>query len=441
MAPSNHMPGWSVSVDIQMRTSWGGASVGRTGAVGDAAGSRGATTRFAGGASGFASHAPSSASAVHTSGRGLRPSRKAGRMRGRSIELERTPLSRQERPGAASPLDWIVTLAVTWTMTGLFIDAHEHLFETVESFLNPWHVVMYSGAAFCAGVLAVATQRNRRTGESFWQAVPSGYRPSVVGVAALLLGGALDSIWHAIFGFEHQLDLLLSPPHLLLLSGLFFLAVGPVRSALARPPATRLIDQIPMLVSMGLAFHVIQFVMQIGFYPEALMADRPLSQVAFRNEQFVLSVFLFYKQALEMMIVVWQSLLLAAAVLYLAARTRLQFGALIVVCVTEKLWVGGEVSNDLVQMVLLVLASVAAGLIGDAIVARFMPSLKSPGAFRLLGFAVPAAYFGAYFLFAIPFGGTWWDASFLFGSIALAGIAGVCVAQLLLGGFQARSLT
>jgi hypothetical protein len=325
-------------------------------------------------------------------------------------------------------------------MTGLFIDAHEHLFETVETFLNPWHLTMYSGAIFAAATLVVATVRNRRAGGTLLQAVPDGYRPSVAGVGLLLLGGALDSIWHAIFGFEHQLDLLLSPPHLLLLTGLFFLAVGPMRSAFARPPAARLLDQLPMLVSMGLAFQVIQFVMQIGFYPEALLRDRPLSQVVFHDEQFVLSVFLFYKQALEMMIVIWQSAMLAAAVLYLVARMRLRFGALVIVCVAEKLWVGGELSTDALEFALLVLASVAAGLGGDILVAKLDPSLRNPNAFRLLGFIVPAAYFAAYFAFAVPlFGGTWWDSSFLFGSIALAGIVGVGVAQLFIGGFQARS--
>ncbi|MBV8117564.1 MAG: hypothetical protein JOZ01_06275, partial [Candidatus Eremiobacteraeota bacterium] len=337
--------------------------------------------------------------------------------------------------GTAGVLDWLITFAVTWTMTGLFIDAHEHLFETVETFLNPWHLTMYSGAVFAAAALAVATARNRRAGGSWWLAIPRGYRPSVIGVALLLLGGAVDSIWHAIFGFEHQLDLLLSPPHLVLLTGLFFLAVGPVRSGLARPPAARLIDQIPMLLSMGLAFEVIQFVMQIGFYPEALLRDRPLSQIVFAQEQFVLSVFLFYKQALEMMIVIWQSAMLAAAILYLAARTRLAFGALAIVCATEKLWVGGELSSDLPEFVLLILASIAAGLIGDLVVARFKPSLENANAFRLLGFVVPAAYLGAYFAFAVPmFGGTWWDASFLYGSIVLAGIVGICVSQLLIGG-------
>lgn len=344
------------------------------------------------------------------------------------------------RAGAATRLDWLVAFAGVWIMSGLFVDAHEHIFETIETFLNPWHVTMYSGAIFAAGVLGVAIARNYRRAGSFWQAVPAGYAQSVAGVFCLLLGGGLDSIWHAIFGFEHQLDLLLSPPHLFLLGGLFFLVTGPVRSALSRPNASRLLDQLPMIVSMGLAFEVFQFVTQVGFYPEALMRDHPMSQVAYHHEQFVLSVFLFYKQSLEIMIVLWQSALLAAAVLYLCARTQLRFGALAVLCVAEKLWIGGEVSTDGWEVLLIVLASATAGLAGDALIAKLRPSLQNPNALRLVGFVVPAGYFGAYFAFAVPmFGGTWWDASFVFGSIALAGIVGLCVSQLLVGGFQARA--
>ena len=343
----------------------------------------------------------------------------------------------RERPGAPTALDWLVTLAGLWIMTGLFIDAHQHLFLAVESFFNPWHMAMYSGAVFAAAVMGVAIARNYRRGSSLWRAIPDGYVQSVFGVAGLLLGGALDFVWHAIFGFEHQMDLLLSPPHLFLLSGLFFLITGPVRSALNRTSSSKLVDQLPMLVCFGLAFEIIQFVTQFGFYPEALMRDHPLSQPAFPREQFVLSVFLFYRQALEMSIVIWQSLLLAAAVCYLCIRKRLCFGALMVLAVVVKLWIGAELSTDLMELVLVVLASLAAGLAGDLIVAKLQPSARKREAFRLLGFVVPAAYFAAYFIFAVPiFGGTWWNASWVFGSIAEAGIAGLCISQLLLAGSQ-----
>jgi hypothetical protein len=345
-----------------------------------------------------------------------------------------------ERSGAASMLDWLVTLSSVWIMTGLFIDAHQHLFLSVESFFNPWHLTMYSGGIFAAAVLAVTIARNYRNADSFWQAIPAGYVQSVFGVSGLLIGGALDFMWHAVFGFEHQFELLLSPPHLLLLTGLFLLITGPVRSALRRPDSPNLIGELPMLISVALAFEIIQFVTQYGFYPEALMRDHPLSQLAFQRDQFVLMVFLYYRQALELAIVVWQSLLLAASVLYLCVYKRLHFGALVVVCLGVKLWIGAELSRDLPELLLVMLASVTAGILGDLIVGKLRPSAHNPNALRVLGFIVPLAYLSAYFAFAVPmFGGTWWDASMVFGSIATAGLVGLCIAQLFIAGSEASS--
>jgi hypothetical protein len=346
-----------------------------------------------------------------------------------------------EPQGVATRLDWLVALAGVWIITGLFIDAHQHLFLSVESFFNPWHVTMYSGAVFAALVLCASILGNYRDAGSFWKAIPPGYALSVVGVAGLLVGGALDFVWHSIYGFEHQLDLLLSPPHLFLLTGLFLLITGPVRSAMRRPNAPNLFEQLPMLISLGLAIEIIQFVTQFAFYPEALRRDHPLSQAAFPREQFVLSVLLYYRQALELSVVLWQSLLLSSAVLYMAVRRRLHFGALALLCVFVKLWVAAELSSDAMELALIVLASVAAGLAGDAIVAWLRPSARRPNAFRLLGFVVPAAYFAAYFLFAVPFGGTWWDASLVFGSIAVSGLVGLCVSQLLIAGAQTNTAT
>ena len=402
IAPSNHIPGSSVNVENQIRISCGAALGAKDRSAGQRARRDSAETR----GNSTAGRQPVSARtrrasrlmahAKASTGRGLRQSRKAGRMRGQSIEVERTSLAREARPGGPSLLDWLITGAVTWTMTGLFIDAHEHLFETVETFLNPWHVTMYTGAVFAAAVLAVATARcNRRPHETFWPgAIPSGYRyPSVAGVAGLIGGGALDFALACRFRIRASVgSSAQSASPAFALTGLFFLAVGPVRSALARPPGVAARRSSCRCCCLwALAFEVIQFVMQIAFYPEALQRDRPLSQVVFHDEQFVLSVFLFYKQALEIAIVIWQSALLAAAVLYLCARTRAEVRcARWIVCVaTKKLWIGGELSSDAFELLLLLLASVVAGLAGDAIVSKLKPSLQNPNAFRLLGFAVP----------------------------------------------------
>ena len=73
-------------------------------------------------------------------------------------------------------------------MTGLFIDAHQHLFLAVESFFNPWHVTMYSGAVFAAVVLGVDDRSQLPARGSLWKAIPAGYAQSVFGVAGLLRG-------------------------------------------------------------------------------------------------------------------------------------------------------------------------------------------------------------------------------------------------------------
>ncbi len=441
--PSNQVPGSILSVENQIRTMRGAALGTATGGVGHARGCCAETVRFGGTATGLGEQAESKIAATPAETLKRKRYMNLVEMLAPRTQAEASLPSfdfRVESDGVPTTLDWLVTLAGLWIMTGLFIDAHQHLFLAVESFLNPWHMTMYSGAVFAATVMGVAIARNYKTAGNLRKAIPDGYLQSVFGVAALLIGGACDFVWHYFFGFEHQLDLLLSPPHLFLLTGLFFLITGPVRSALRRRDAKNLFQQLPMLISLGLAFEIVQFCTQYGFYPEALMRDHPLSQVAYQHEQFVLSVFLFYRQALEISIVIWQSLLLAAAVLYLAVQKRLYFGALIVVCVVEKLWIAGELSTDWGELLLVVLASVCAGLAGDWILAKLQASARNPNAFRLLGFVVPAVYFAAYFAFAVPmFGGTWWDASFVFGSIAEAGIVGVCVSQLLLAGSQPSS--
>ena len=257
------------------------------------------------------------------------------------------------------------------------------------------------------------------------------------------LGGALDFVWHSIFGFEHQLDLLLSPPHLFLLTGLFFLITGPVRSALRRPNAPNLIEQLPMLISLGLAFEIVQFVTQFGVLSRGAAARSSAFAERFPREQFVLSVLLYYRQALELSIViVAESLALGGGACICALRKRLHFGALIVLCVAAKLWIGGELSSDRMELLLLVLASIAAGLAGESssrscVRRRAIPtrSVCSDSSCRR---RISRRTLRLPFRCSAERGGTRASSSARSPS---SGLVGLCISQLLLAGSQTNTAT
>jgi len=77
--------------------------------------------------------------------------------------------------------------------------------------------------------------RRRPQAQSLRTSIPSGYELAIVGLAMFAVGGVGDGFWHTIFGVETGIDALLSPTHLLLLTGMLAGATAPVRSAWRRP--------------------------------------------------------------------------------------------------------------------------------------------------------------------------------------------------------------
>ncbi|WP_251043286.1 hypothetical protein [Arthrobacter sp. ISL-48] len=63
------------------------------------------------------------------------------------------------------------------------------------------------------------------------EAIPAGYRGTVVGIALFAVAGGLDLVWHELLGIEISLDALVSPTHLLLGFSLFLILGTAVRSA------------------------------------------------------------------------------------------------------------------------------------------------------------------------------------------------------------------
>jgi hypothetical protein len=105
-------------------------------------------------------------------------------------------------------------------------------------------------------------------GVASWRAaIPAGYGAAVAGVAVFAAGGVGDLIWHILFGIERSIEALLSPTHLMLITGIVLIASGPLR-AVWRRPAERLsrMRGLPALLGMRYILATLTFITQY-LYP------------------------------------------------------------------------------------------------------------------------------------------------------------------------------
>ncbi len=144
-------------------------------------------------------------------------------------------------------------LIVTLSALGLLLqsfagswDATSHLIRTPETFFTPPHILLYTGIGFTiiAFVLAInfekglvmITRAEYREKEEVednhkkekenrkFQSIKLSLRLLVAGTIILISGAPLDFIWHRLFGN----DGLLSPPHLVVITGMLIINIGAI---------------------------------------------------------------------------------------------------------------------------------------------------------------------------------------------------------------------
>jgi hypothetical protein len=125
---------------------------------------------------------------------------------------------------------WIMLVASAWLVTGLQLDAYAHATTPeLETFWTPWHAVLYSGIA-ASGLTLVWLLRPRLPRIPTYESVlalPNALRVPILGMAFLLVGGGIDTLWHNIFGIEKGLEIFVSPSHEFIILGMALVAVGP----------------------------------------------------------------------------------------------------------------------------------------------------------------------------------------------------------------------
>jgi hypothetical protein len=130
--------------------------------------------------------------------------------------------------------DAVAGLCGGWMMVGLFVDGWAHRNQKPETFFTPWHGLLYSGFMASAVWMLMVVRRHHGPGLSIRRTIPVGYGFRSVGVGVFGVGAILDLLWHQVFGVEANIEALLSPTHLVLLSSGLLMAVGPIVSTLAR---------------------------------------------------------------------------------------------------------------------------------------------------------------------------------------------------------------
>ncbi len=158
-------------------------------------------------------------------------------------------------------IDWVLAGLSVWLIGGFYIDLWAHAHGRVDNtFFTPWHALVYTGAASFGVVLALVAIFGKPRGIPLREVLAPPYRIAFLGAVLFVVAGGLDLIWHTIFGFEVDVEALLSPTHLLLATSGLLMIGGPIRSAAARmagdpgrTPSWRLAGPFVIPLAMALA--------------------------------------------------------------------------------------------------------------------------------------------------------------------------------------------
>jgi hypothetical protein len=326
------------------------------------------------------------------------------------------------RPRAGWGDDLAAALLGTWVLGGLFLDGWAHVNQPgLETFFSPWHGVFYLGFGVSTVVLARLVARHQR-GRFDPALVPAGYGLGLVGVAMFVAGGVADGAWHTMFGVEVGVAALLSPSHLLLLSGGLLMVTSPVRSAWsspevpARAPARALL---PAVWATALFTAVVLFFFQ---YLSAFVTRAPSAAAAAGPEGLLTTI-------VGVASVLVTNLIVLAPVLLLARRWRLPFGTLTLIATLSAVGL-----TSLREFVLgnLIWAMLAGGLATDLLIARLRPGPDRPWAFRLVAALAPLLLWGAWMATYAAAYGIAWPPELWAGVLGMASLTGLGLSVLVL---------
>jgi hypothetical protein len=330
-------------------------------------------------------------------------------------------------PRATVRMDWTVIAASSWLSFGLYWDGWAHGYGLPDSFWTIWHAAFYSGFAACAVVLLAPAMLARSRAASWrdlalWRAaIPAGYEAAVLGVFVFGVGGLFDTAWHLIFGIETSTDALLSPSHIALGTGAALMISGPFVAAARRGVRGGVVALLPAVISLSFLLGTFTFfTLFAGPYSGVIgSGPRPGDTALVRS---LLGVYLF-------------SALITGVSLVAIRRALLPVGALTIVLALNgvaMILMRGHAPLD-VQLTFMLVA-IAAGVSGDVLLRKLHPSAERVLPLRLFAVGLPALYWAIYLAVVVLRFGSGWTVHELTGIVVQAGIVGLLVSYVFVGG-------
>jgi hypothetical protein len=331
----------------------------------------------------------------------------------------------QARPRTSWVDDMVVVLASGWVIAGMVLDAWAHTQQRVESFLTPWHGVLYSGFVVVMACMAWITLRTRRAGET----MPVGYGLGVVGVGVFLASAVGDAIWHTLFGVEIGIEAQFSPSHIGLFLGALLIFTTPLRAAWSSRepgPAPTMRAFLPALLSLAWATLLVQFLfLYVSAFQEdapALAPGRPGAPLA------AIPAYLEITRVRGLVSVQVTNLLLLGPVLLVLRRWRPPFGTVTVLFGTVAALVAAV---DEFARGEVVVAALAGGLAADGLIVRSARWVNRTRAHRAVAVGTPLVLWASYFLAVQLRWGIAWPAELWAGSVLFAVLGGFALSLLM----------
>lgn len=291
----------------------------------------------------------------------------------------------------------------TWMIIGLFLDGWSHIHQRPESFFTPWHGVLYSG--FIAGVLWFAIdQRGSRAEPGL-----VGGQLTVLGL--LIFAGAAvgDFLWHTLFGIERNVAALLSPTHLLLMTGGALMVTAPLRDAWTSRSrrAERWSQFWPVVGSLTLTVALVLFFLQYYSAFRAAVIEQPVD-----------ASFRYLAETVEIRTigsVLVTDVVLLGAVLFTLRRWTPPPGTFAVLFTVTAFAMSGL---DSFERLPLALCGILGGVVADILVLRQVPA-------RWIAVGAAVAVWLPYFIVFKAAYNLPWTIHLWLGTVFLAALAGL----------------